>query len=52
MLMVRQTIRSLPSEADELIAGGETSNPSINSGIRIDDSVTVYNNNLAYRVEG
>ena len=36
----------------ELIAGGETSNPSIINGFKIDDRVTVYNNNLAYRVEG
>ena len=50
--MVRQTSRTLPNTPSELIAGEETLNPSINSGIAIDDKVTVYNNNLAYRVEG
>ena len=42
----------LPNADHELIAGGETSNPSIIDGFRIDERVTVYNNNLAYRVEG
>lgn len=42
----------LPNADPELIAGGETSNPSIIDGFQIDDKVTVYNNNLAYRVEG
>lgn len=42
----------LPKPYHELIAGGETSNPSIIPGVKIDDKVTVYNNNLAYRVEG
>lgn len=42
----------LPNADPELIAGGETSNPSIIDGFQIDERVTVYNNNLAYRVEG
>ena len=48
-MMARQTVSLM---LPELIAGGETSNPSINSGIKLDERVTVYNNNLAYRVEG
>lgn len=42
----------LPELDLELIAGGETSNPSIINGFQIDEKVIVYNNNLAYRVEG
>ena len=42
----------LPEQYHELIAGGETSNPSIINGFQIDEKVIVYNNNLAYRVEG
>ena len=51
---MQTTTESLtPPELDiELIAGGETSNPSIINGFQIDERVTVYNNNLAYRVEG
>ena len=52
-MTVRQTLSLiLPSTEPELIAGGETSNPSIIDGFQIDERVTVYNNNLAYRVEG
>ena len=48
-MTVRQTLSLM---LPELIAGGETSNPSIIDGFQIDERVTVYNNNLAYRVEG
>ena len=52
-MTVRQMLSLiLPELYPELIAGGETSNPSIIDGFQIDERVTVYNNNLAYRVEG
>ena len=51
--MQTMMVNLTPPELDpELIAGGETSNPSIIDGFHIDERVTVYNNNLAYRVEG
>ena len=48
-MMVRQTLSLM---LPELIAGGETSNPSIIDGFQIDERVAVYKNNVAYRVEG